>query len=160
MIILGIDPGYGITGYGLIEINGRLFHKPKFIEAGVLRSKLKKPLGERLYEIYRNLVEILEEFHPEVVAIEDSYSSSLFPKSAIYIGHVQGVVYLAAAQKNIPVHSYYPLQVKKAILGNGRATKSQTQKMVQTTFQLGSPPKPDDAADALAVALCHAHRAR
>lgn len=160
MIIIGIDPGFGITGYGLIEVHSNNSRDPRLVEAGILSSKKTKPLSERLNDIYKNLLSILDEFSPKAMAIEDSYSIHAFPKSAILIGYVQGVIYLAAAQKNIPVFSYYPLQVKKALVGNGRATKSQTQRMVQTTFSLDRMPQPDDIADALAVALCHANRLR
>lgn len=158
MVLLGIDPGFGITGYGLIEVGLSYSEPAQFIEAGTLTSKAKKPLSERLHEIYKSLSGILKEFSPKAMAVEDSYSIHSFPKSAIFIGHVQGIVLLAAAQRSIPVFSYYPLQVKKALLGNGNVTKIQTQKMVQTTLRLSSPPKPDDISDALAVALCHANR--
>lgn len=164
MVILGIDPGFGITGYGLININGAgnsgIRQKMQIIEAGVLRTSKNGSLGERLHEIYQQLTEILKEFSPEVMAVEDTYSIQSFPKSAIYIGYVQGVVLLAAAQNSIPVYHYYARQIKKALVGSGTATKSQVQRMVQMTFDMPQPPKPDDIADALAVAICHANRMR
>ena len=94
------------------------------------------------------------------MAVEDIFSTGAFPKSAILIGHVRGIVLLAASQKAVPVFSYYPLQVKKALLGNGNATKIQVQRMVETALRLTEPIRPDDCSDALAVALCHAGRAR
>ncbi len=160
MVILGIDPGFGITGYGLIEVRASDTRHPKLLEAGILSSKQKKHLSERILEIYSSLDSILDEFSPKAMAIEDTYSIHAFPKSAILIGYVQGIVHLAAAQRKIPIFTYYPLQVKKALLGNGRATKAQTQRMIQTAFSLHAPPRPDDVADALAVALCHAQRMR
>jgi len=160
MIILGTDPGFGITGYGFIEIQPPHTHNPRLVEAGILTSKKEKPLSERLNEIYQHLLEILNEFSPTAMAVEEIYSSHAFPKSAIYIGNIQGIIFLAAAQKNIPVYTYYPIQVKKALLGYGRATKTQVQKMVQSALKLSKVPQPDDVADALAVALCHANRVR
>lgn len=157
-MILGIDPGFGITGYGLIEIHGSKVQNLAILEAGVLKSKQNKNISERLGEIYKSLNELFQEFSPNVLAIEEIYSVSQFPRSAIFIGNVQGVVLLAAAQRKIPVFSYFPIQIKKILLGYGRGTKLQMQKMVQRTLKLGDLPKPDDVADALAVALCHAHR--
>jgi crossover junction endodeoxyribonuclease RuvC len=158
MIILGIDPGFGITGYGLIEVNASNGRQPRIVEAGVLTSKKSKPLSERLHEIHKHLSEILQEHSPSALAVEDIYSIHAFPRSAICIGNVQGIVLLAAAQKAVPVFTYFPIQVKKALLGYGRATKTQVQQMVQRTLELKQIPQPDDAADALAVALCHANR--
>lgn len=160
MIILGVDPGFGITGYGLIKISPPDFHTPHLVEAGVLTSKKEKPLCERLHEIYKHLREILKEFSPHSMAVEEIFSVGKFPGSAIHIGKVQGVILLAAAEESMPVYSYYPIQVKKALIGHGRATKIQIQKMVQRTLNLREIPQPDDAADALAIALCHANRMR
>jgi len=158
VVILGIDPGFGITGYGLIEIHDSKAKNPEILEAGILKSKQNKNISERLFEIYKSLNDLLQEFSPSVLAIEEIYSISRFPRSAIFIGNVQGIVLLAAAQRKIPVFSYFPIQIKKILLGYGRGTKLQMQKMVQRTFKLETVPKPDDVADALAVALCHAHR--
>ncbi len=144
----------------MIKINSGNVHAPGLIEAGILTSKKNQPLQNRLEEIYKNLVKILEEFSPNVLAIEEIYSVKTFPRSSIFIGNVQGIVLLAAAQKKLPVASYYPIQVKKALVGYGRAKKIQTQKCVQRTLNLKEVPRPDDVADALAVALCHANRVR
>lgn len=159
MIILGIDPGYGITGYGLIEVDHGT-HPPKLIEAGVLTSKKEKNLSQRLHEIYINLQSLLKEFSPQALALEEVFSVPSFPKSAFFIGNVHGIVHLAAVQSSVPIFSYYPIQVKKILLGYGRAQKAQTQRMVQRVFNLDKIPQPDDVADALALALCHAHRTR
>lgn len=156
MTILGIDPGFGITGYGIIAVDPRDFRHPSLVEAGVFRSDKNRPLSERLSEIYEHLVDLIREFKPESIAVEDIFSVHGFPRSAILIGHVRGIVLLAAAQCKTPVYSYYPLKVKKSLVGNGYATKSQIQKMVQTTLGLNETPRPDDLSDALAIALCHA----
>ena len=158
--ILGIDPGFGITGYGLIEVPPQDRTAIQVLEAGIITSKKTNPLHERLLELYDQLLDILKEFCPKAMAIENTFSLAAFPKSGIFIGYVQGIVLLAAAQKSIPVFHYYPLQVKKALMGHAGATKSQVQKMVQTTLGLSKVPRPDDVADALAVALCHANRSR
>lgn len=160
MKILGIDPGFGITGYGLIEAHANQSRGLQLVEAGILNSQKNRAFSERLCEIHRYLTELLKEFSPEVMAIEDTYSVQAFPKTAIFIGCVRGVVLLAAGQNSIPVFHYYPRQVKKALVGNGDATKSQIQKMVQSNLCLKETPRPDDVADALAVAICHAQRLR
>ena len=157
---MGIDPGFGITGYGLIETDPSRARVPRLIEAGILASKKDSPLPERLREIYDNFVSLLQEFSPAAVALEEIFSVGKFPKSAIMIGHVHGIVLLASAQNSIPVYTYYPIQVKRALLGYGRGSKQQMQRMVQRTLELPKPPQPDDVADALAVALCHANRVR
>ena len=109
-------------------------------------------------EIYDGFLGLLKEFSPEAVALEQIFSVGEFPKSAIMIGHVHGIVMLAAEQNRVPLFTYYPIQVKHALLGYGRSSKAQTQRMVQRTLGLAKPPQPDDVADALALALCHANR--
>ena len=156
MIILGVDPGFGITGYGLIEADPDDIRNVKLLEAGVLRSAKNTPFSARLEEIYARMVELLEEFKPASVAVEEIFSSPAFPRSSIAIGHVRGVLLLAASQKKIPVFSYFPRQVKKSLVGNGNASKSQVQKMVENMFGLDKAVRPDDMADAIAIALCHA----
>ncbi|MBI2915438.1 MAG: crossover junction endodeoxyribonuclease RuvC [Elusimicrobia bacterium] len=160
MVILGVDPGFGTTGYGLLSTRSNSSEVPQLIEAGFLDSNKKKNFPERLDEIYKHFLNILKEFSPAAVAVEDVFSVGAFPRSAIFIGHVRGVILLAAAQRAIPTFTYYPIQVKKILLGYGRGTKLQTQKMVQRTLGLDSIPRPDDVADALAMALCHAYRSR
>lgn len=160
MVILGVDPGFGITGYGLIETDSKRLCAPRLIEAGILTSHKGRPLPERLREIYEHFASLLKEFNPDAIALEEIFSVGAFPKSSIMIGHVHGIVMLAASQKDVPLFTYYPIQVKRALLGYGRSSKSQTQRMVQRTLALAEVPKPDDVADALAVALCHANRMR
>jgi crossover junction endodeoxyribonuclease RuvC len=153
MTILGLDPGFGITGYGVIRSS---LGKAELLEAGIIRSKQTDPLSERIKEIYEQLREIISEFKPEAMAVENTFSLPKFPRSGIFIGYVQGIALLAATQSKIPVSHYFPREVKKSLLGNGSATKIQMQKMIQRTFNLARPPQPDDVADAVAVALCHA----
>jgi len=160
MVILGVDPGFGITGYGVIEIDPKKRPAPRVIEAGVLTSDKKQVLPERLKEIHHQFAGLLNEFSPQAIALEEIFSVGAFPKSAILIGHVHGIVLLAAAQAKIDVFTYYPNQVKRALLGYGHGSKGQMQRMVQRTLELDRPPQPDDVADALAVALCHANRGR
>lgn len=158
MVILGVDPGFGITGYGVIEAGPGRTHTPRLVEAGILTSDKSLPLAQRLQEIHTQFVEVLREFKPQSIALEQIFSVGQFPRSAILIGHVHGIVLLAAAQNKISVTTYFPTQVKRALLGHGRAAKAQTQRMVQRALNLDAPPQPDDVADALAVALCHANR--
>lgn len=160
MVILGVDPGFGITGYGAVEADPLDLRQVRLVEAGVLRSDKDLPFSGRLEEIYRRMMEILEEFKPDSVAVEDIYSVQSFPRSSISIGHVRGVLLLAAAQRGVPVFSYFPRQIKKALVGNGNATKSQIQKMVEMTFDFSGKGCPDDLSDAIAIALCHASHAR
>ncbi len=160
MIILGVDPGFGITGYGALEADPEDIRNVKLIEAGVLKSPKTLPFPGRLQEIYTQMLTLLDEFKPASIAVEEIYSTLAFPRTAIAIGHVRGVVLLAAAQKKVPVFSYFPRQVKKALVGNGNATKSQIQRMVETLFGLSNDKsRPDDLSDAIAIALCHANHA-
>ncbi len=152
MRVLGIDPGLGITGYGVIETDG---NQPQVLEAGVVRSDAKRSLEERLNEIGRELIEIIDQFRPEVIAVEELYSHYSHPITAVVMGHVRGVVFLRAAEASIPVQSYAATRIKKSLTGNGHATKQQIQRMVKSALGLSSVPEPPDAADALAIALCH-----
>lgn len=151
MIILGIDPGIAIMGYGLIDIQG---NRIKVIENGVITTSSKTPTPERLKLIYDNLSEIIEEHKPDEFAIEELFFNQNV-KTAITVGHARGVQILCAQDKNLPIYEYTPLQIKQAITGYGRASKKQMQLTVSTLLNLKEIPKPDDAADALGVALCH-----
>jgi crossover junction endodeoxyribonuclease RuvC len=149
---MGVDPGLAATGYGIIGASGR---NPFLIEAGVLRSREKDPLEKRLHEIHRGIIEVLDEFSPTVVVVEELYSKYAHPRTAILMGHARGVVYVAAAERGIPVDSYAATRIKNSLTGSGHAGKEQVQRMVQHAFGLHKPPYPSDVADALAVALCH-----
>jgi len=152
MRIIGIDPGIGRTGWGIIEKNRQQISAFKF---GCWETKAEEETPERLVQIYSSLSKILEEYHPDELAIEELFFNTN-AKTALIVGQARGVVMLAAAQKNIPIAIYTPLQVKMAITGYGRAEKSQVGQMVKILLKLPAIPKPDDTADALAIALTHA----
>lgn len=151
-VYIGVDPGLGITGYGILEhLNGRIILK----EAGCIRTNRKAPMENRIAEIYEGLNEIIAEFKPEQVVIEDLYSHYRHPKTAIIMGHARGAIFLSAATAGLPVKSYGATMIKKSLTGNGRASKLQIQRMVKAKLGLPKMPEPPDVADALAVALCH-----
>ncbi len=152
MRVLGIDPGLQVTGYGLLAANGR---KVRVVEAGVVRTDDGEPLAERVRSLHEAVGAILEELRPDVVAVEELYSHYRHPVTAILMGHARGVIFLAAAQHGVRVVSYGATRIKKALTGQGRASKQQVQRMVQNTLGLRAVPQPADVADALAVALCH-----
>ena len=152
MRILGIDPGIAIMGYGVIEFKE---NKIKVLENGVVTTSSKTKTGKRLELLYENLHQIIEEFQPDEFAIEELFFNSNV-KTAIIVGHARGIQVLCAQQKGLPIYEYTPLQIKQAITGYGRASKSQMQLTVTQLLNLKAIPKPDDAADALSVALCHA----
>jgi crossover junction endodeoxyribonuclease RuvC len=152
--ILGIDPGLNITGYGVLEWDGR---SPKLVEAGVVRGKSRGSLAKRLVEIYEGVREVIAGLKPNVMALEELYSHYERPRTAILMGHARGVLCLAGAQAGIPVISYSATQIKKILTGNGRAPKIQVQRAIQHELALPQIPEPPDVADALAVALCHGY---
>ena len=152
MKILGIDPGIAIMGYGVVEFDG---NKVKVIENGVVTTSSKSDTPERLSILYNNLNEIITEHRPDEFAIEELFFNQNV-KTAITVGHARGVQILCAEENHLPIFEYTPLQIKQAITGYGRASKMQMQKTVTTLLNLKEIPKPDDAADALSVALCHA----
>ncbi len=152
MRILGIDPGSRVTGYGLIESRGnRLQH----IDNGIVATKAEAPLAMRLKTIYDGLSRIIAEFHPEVVAVEQIFLARN-PQAALILGHARGTAILAAVNTGLAVHEYTALQVKSAVVGYGRAGKPQVQQMVKALLNLPEIAQ-EDAADALGVAICHAH---
>lgn len=151
MRIFGIDPGTAITGFGVIE-TGKI--NPTLVTAGVIRTPAKQALELRLETIYRDLLDLLKEYRPDEVAIEQLYFATN-AKTAIAVSHARGVAMLASIHAGVNISEYTPLQVKQAITGYGRAEKQQIQEMVRVMLSLDSVPKPDDAADALAIAICH-----
>jgi crossover junction endodeoxyribonuclease RuvC len=156
--ILGIDPGLQVTGYGVVEAKAS---GPAVCEAGIVRST--GPAGDmasRILFLYNGIVEVMDEFSPEVVAVEQLYAHYQHPRTAILMAHARGVVFLAAAQRNMPVVSYNATRIKKTITGNGRASKEQVQRTIQRELGLARLPEPADVADALAVALCHLYAQR
>ncbi len=154
--ILGVDPGLNITGYGVLEPTDS---GPKLIEAGVIRSRAKAPMAQRLQEIHAGLIDVIRQLRPTVMALEELYSHYARPRTAILMGHARGVICLAAEQAGIPVRHYAATQVKRMLTGSGRAPKQQMQQAITREFQLAAIPEPPDIADALAIALCHLHLA-
>ncbi|MBI1952533.1 MAG: crossover junction endodeoxyribonuclease RuvC [Candidatus Omnitrophica bacterium] len=157
MRILGVDPGLEVTGYGLIDTQNGSTH---LVEAGVIRSKPRQPLPERLGCVSQALQDLLTQRRPDLVVVEDLYSHYKTPKPAILMGHVRGVVLSAAALKKIPVVSVLPTHVKKVVVGQGHASKLQVARMVQMRLGLEGRQVPSDVTDALAAALAHADRMR
>ena len=153
MRVLGVDPGLEGTGYGVIELEST--GEVRLLEAGVIRTKPRQPLPARLLEISRELRQLLDEFHPDALALEDLYSAYAHPRTAILMGHARGVVCLAAAEAGVAVSNYPPARVKQSLVGSGRASKEQIGRMVALRLGLAEVPRPDHVADALAIALTH-----
>ena len=153
MIILGIDPGIAIVGWGVIEFEG---NKMKPLAFGAITTPAHTPVTDRLKKIYDDLAMIIDKYHPDAVAVEELFFNTNV-KTAITVAHARGIVLLCAAQKGVADFEYTPLQVKQALTGYGRAEKTQIQNMVKIMLGLNAVPKPDDVADALAIAICHAH---
>lgn len=152
MIILGIDPGLAIVGYSVIEYNGSQF-KP--LEYGAITTDSKMLFPDRVKIIYKELLDIIDEFKPDDLAIEELFFNKNV-KTAIKVAQARGIEILAAANRGLEIYEYTPLQIKQATVGYGRAEKHQVQEMVKLLLNLKEIPKPDDVADALAVAICHA----
>ena len=156
MLTLGIDPGTAIMGYGLVRSDGRTLQA---VDYGVLTTGKDEPAAERLRRLYLGLGEIAARHEPDAVAVEELFFNTNV-RTAIAVGQARGIALLAAAQAGLRVFEYTPLQVKGAVVGYGKASKEQVQSMTTTLLGLLAIPRPDDAADALAVAICHAHSAR
>jgi crossover junction endodeoxyribonuclease RuvC len=154
--ILGIDPGSEATGFGVIDSDG---DRHSLREYGAIRCPRSLTFSDKLHRIYERLDVIIQNSGVETVAVEKLFYAANV-RSALQLGHVRGVTILAAARRGLAVHEYSPLEVKQAVVGYGRAGKGQIQQMVKCLLGLDAPPEPHDAADALAVALCHAHRIR
>jgi crossover junction endodeoxyribonuclease RuvC len=156
MRVLGIDCGSRIMGYGIIETDGV---ESVMVQCGAIRLKPGDPLPLRLRSIHSSVIDVIRDFRPDVAAFETLFYASNV-QSALRLGHVRGVSIFAAAEANLPVFEYSPLEVKSAVTGYGRAEKSQVQQMVRTLLKLKALPEPYDASDALAVAICHVHSYR
>ena len=157
MRIIGIDPGTGILGFGVIEVNAR--GNPKMITAGVITTPAHTPLEDRLLEIFDGLTEIIAETKPEVMSIEKLFFAQNVT-TAITVSHARGVAMLTGKQAGLEIAEYTPLQIKQTLTGYGRASKKQMQEMVKLQLGLNSTPKPDDAADGLAAAITHSLMSR
>ncbi len=153
MLTLGIDPGTATTGYGLVRQQG---DKLSFVGCGVIITTPKETSHERLRKIYQELKDLIVKYRPGTVAVERLYFGEN-SKTAMAVGQARGIVLLAAAEGKVAVSEYTPLEVKMALTGYGKAEKKQIQQMVRILLKLPEAPKPDDAADALAVAVCHLH---
>ena len=153
MIIMGIDPGLAITGFGIIRYQKNQF---SVIQYGVIRTAAKTPLPERLLAIHQGIHTLANRYQPQAAAVEELFFNTN-AKSAFLVGQARGVAVTSAASCGISIFEYTPLQVKQAVAGYGRADKQQVQQMIKTLLHLNEIPRPDDAADALAIAVCHAH---
>jgi len=154
MIVLGVDPGTLITGYGIIETrNGKM----KILDCGAIKNNSRTSMPLRLKVIFETLTTLTERYHPDEFAIETAFYGKN-AQSALKLGHARGVAILTAVTKEIPTHEYSPREVKKAIVGNGAAAKEQVQFMVKSLLKLKELPKHYDVTDALAVAICHIQR--
>lgn len=156
MIIMGIDPGIAIVGYGVVEYRGNAF---RTIDYGAVTTPAGEKLSDRLRNIYEDVGLLIEKFSPDAFAVEELFFNTNV-KTAITVAHGRGVAMLSASVSGVPIFEYTPLQVKQAVTGYGRADKGQIQRMVKSLLSLEKIPKPDDVADALAVAICHAHTAK
>lgn len=155
MKIIGIDPGFAILGYGVVEMKGNHFD---VLDYGAITTESSMEMPERLKHIYSELGGVILRHQPEVAAIEELFFNKN-TKTALMVGQARGVLILACANAGLEIEEYTPLQVKQAIVGYGRADKKQVQLMVKTILNLHEVPKPDDTADALAIAICHGHSA-
>lgn len=153
MVILGIDPGLATVGFGVIDYTGGIF---KVIEYGAVLTLAGMALEDRLLEIYKGICELCKTYKPQAVSIEELFFNSN-RKTAVTVCEARGVILLAAKMCGVPIYEYTPLQIKQAVTGYGRAEKQQIQYMVTNILKLREVPKPDDTADALAMAICHAY---
>ena len=153
MVILGIDPGYAIVGYGVIEYQNNHF---RVLDFGAITTKAHTDFNDRLLHIHAGLTNLIEIYRPEAMAIEKLFFNTN-QKTAIDVAQARGVILLSARQHGVGIHEYTPLQVKQSVVGYGRAEKKQVQELTRIILNLDKVPKPDDTADALAMAICHAH---
>ena len=156
MIILGVDPGTAITGYGILRVES---DELTLVDCGAITTAADWQMPHRLQHIYRELTTLISKNQPTDAVIEKLFFSKNV-RTALSVGQARGVALLAAAQANLAMHEYTPLEIKQAVVGYGRADKNQIQQMVKMLLRLDFIPQPDDAADALAIAICHAHSAR
>ncbi len=155
MIVLGIDPGYAIVGWGLVEFKNNSFRPLRY---GAITTEADTPFNRRLKIIYDDLNSIIDAFKPDAVSVEKLYFQTN-QKTAIMVAEARGVILLCAESRNIPVFEYTPLQVKTAVTGYGKAKKPQVMEMTRRLLKLPAVPKPDDTADALAIAITHCQAA-
>ena len=155
MRILGIDPGVAIVGFGVVDSEGGI---QRMVQYGAINTPANSPLAARLVQIERDLTELLEQFKPDEVAIEELFFSKNIT-TGIAVAHARGVILATVEKAGVPIYEYTPMQVKQAVVGYGLAEKNQVMDMTKRLLKLRAVPKPDDAADALAIAICHARSA-
>jgi crossover junction endodeoxyribonuclease RuvC len=157
--VIGIDPGLNITGYGVVASHG---NEVRLVEAGVIRLPPSHGdnLPVRLESLFNELRQVIKEFNPQTMCLEEVYSHAEYPRTAILMGHARGVICLAARLAGVPVLSFSAKRVKQSVTGNGSASKLQVQRSIQHFFSLNRAPQPPDVADALAVALCYINTLR
>ncbi|NLM60531.1 MAG: crossover junction endodeoxyribonuclease RuvC [Clostridiales bacterium] len=153
MIILGIDPGMATVGYGIVNYDRNVF---RVIQYGVIKTEAGLPASTRLLEISNDIGTLIETYKPDCAAVEELFFNSNH-KTGIQVAQSRGVILLECCRRNVPLYEYTPLQVKQAVVGYGRAEKKQVMEMTRLILKLDKIPKPDDAADALAIAICHGH---
>lgn len=153
MLILGIDPGTAVTGYGVVRAGGQ----PALVECGVIRTRADRPLPERLHDIAEGMRELIARHRPDAMAVEDVFYARNV-RTTLVLGHARGVILLAGQEAGLAIHEYAPADIKKAVVGTGAATKTQIQFMVTKLLRLRSAPEPADAADGVAAALACAMR--
>lgn len=156
MIILGIDPGYAITGYGVVDYSGNHF---KLITCGSIETKKGVPFPKRIQKIYDDMLVLIDTYKPDAIAVEELFFNTNIT-TGIQVAHGRGAVVISAAETDTPIYEYTPLQVKQAVVGYGRADKKQVQMMVKAIMNLDKIPKLDDTTDAIAIAICHAHSSK
>lgn len=156
MTILGIDPGYGTIGYGIVRSTDHYRFTP--VQYGAITTQIGAPMHLRLCELYDDLCTLIDTFHPDAAAVEDLFFNNNIT-TGIQVAQARGVILLALAQKGLTPVSYTPSQVKQSLVGYGKADKHQMMEMTRMMLGLAKPPRPDDAADALAIAICHGHAA-
>ena len=156
MRILGIDPGFAITGYSVIDYEGNRF---KLITSGAIETKAGVSFPLRLTKIYDDMKMLVNEYKPDAISVEELFFNNNI-KTGINVTQARGIVLLVGCKAGIPTYEYTPLQVKQAVVGYGRAEKKQVQKMVQSILKVEKVPKLDDITDSMAIAICHAHSAR
>jgi crossover junction endodeoxyribonuclease RuvC len=156
MLVLGIDPGLAITGYGLVQEHDRDL---SLVDCGAITTPAGLPVAQRLRQLHEGLCEVVAKHQPDTAAVEELFFSTN-AKTAMLVGQARGVVLLSLSLTELPIYEYTPLQIKQAIVGYGRATKDQVQRMVSMLLELDEIPGPDDVADAVAVAMCHLQSAR
>ena len=153
MRVLGIDPGFAITGYSIIDYIGNKF---KLINSGAVLTKAGVSFPQRLTKIYDDLNSIIDEYNPDAIAVEELFFNQN-TKTAINVAQARGIILVVGCKRGIPTFEYTPLQVKQAVTGYGRADKMQVQKMVQSILKVEKVPKLDDITDSMAIGICHAH---